>query len=167
MKIIITSICIMILLLVTACFSPSVKKGVKAPIVILTTLRGENIDLTQYKGKVILMNFWATWCGPCRKELLELESLQKEFSEDEFLILAVNKKEPIEKVKAFLAERRLGLTVLLDPQGSLSSSYGVRALPTNILIDSGGIVRATAAGYNKSKLNGLRQQIKRLIAEKH
>jgi peroxiredoxin len=155
------------LFLVSACFTPAVKKGVKAPRINAIALSGEKIDLAQYRGKVILMNFWATWCGPCGKELLELEALQKEFGRDDFLVLAINKEEPIEKVSAFLAERGLSLTIILDQQGRAYSSYGVRALPTNILIDRDGNVRTTAAGYTRSKFKSLRQQIGELIAERY
>ena len=149
-----------------ACFDPSVKKGVKAPIATISSLDGHSISLSQYEGKVVLVNFWATWCGPCRKELPQLESLQREFGGG-FVVLAVNKEEPPETVRAFLREMRVGLIVVADTDGSLSSSYGVRVLPTNILIDSKGIVRATSTGYTGRKFNKLRQQISSLIAEQN
>jgi thiol-disulfide isomerase/thioredoxin len=161
-----TAICILVLLTASACFSPSIRRGVSAPTTIVSTLNGGDLDIAKYRGKVILLNFWASWCGPCVKELPELERLEKEIGRDEFLVLAVNKEEPIEKVKSFIGERRLGLTVLLDPQGVVSRSYGVRSLPANILIDREGKVRATGAGYTRRKLNGMRKHIKELIAEK-
>lgn len=167
MRLLVAVISIVVLLLASACFTPSIKNGVKPPDIILPTPSGENIDLTQYKGKVILLNFWATWCGPCRKELPELASLEKEFGQDVFIVLAINMKEPIEKVKTFVAERRLGLRVLLDRSGKVSKRYGVRALPANILIGRDGKVRATSSGYTKRMQGELRKQIKELVGRKH
>ena len=75
-------------------------------------------------------------------------------------------EEPAEKVRTFLAERRLDLAFLLDPHGSASTTYGIRALPTNVLIDGDGVIRATSVGYRRSKFNRLKRQIRGVMAEK-
>jgi hypothetical protein len=75
-------------------------------------------------------------------------------------------REPIEKVKTFVSESRIGLRVLLDQSGEVSKRYGVRGLPANILIDRDGKVRATSSGYTKRKQGELREQIKRLVGQK-
>lgn len=116
------------------------EKGNLAPDFELVTLDGDKVKLSDYQGKKILLNFWASWCGPCRAEMPDMEKLHKEGRED-FVILAVNATQT-ERSKESPAEfiKELGLTfpTVLDEKGEVSKTYQVIALPTSYFIDSEG-----------------------------
>jgi cytochrome c biogenesis protein CcmG, thiol:disulfide interchange protein DsbE len=109
----------------------------------LHTADGQVIKLSDLRGKVVLVNFWATWCPPCKAEMPDLEALYAEHGADrDFVVLAVNLQERPELVEAFAQQYRLSFPVLLDASGQVTShSYAVRSLPTTVVVDREGIVR--------------------------
>ncbi len=123
-----------------------VAPGQPAPDFTATTLNGETIRLSDLRGHPVALNFWATWCGPCRLEMPELEAAQSRYREAGLVILTINAGEDAEKVQAYLDELGLTLTVVLDPQGTLLDLYEVRALPTTVWIDEEGFIRAEHLG---------------------
>ncbi len=112
----------------------------------LRTLEGERVSLKDYRGKVIFLNFWATWCGPCRMEMPSMEKLWQDFKEENFLILAVNIQEESKLVSSFMKEMNLSFPVLLDEKGSVARSYGIRGIPTTFFLNSEGETIGTAVG---------------------
>jgi peroxiredoxin len=120
---------------------------------------GQQVSLQQYRGKVVFLNFWATWCIPCREEMPAIEQLHQTFESQGLAILAVNLKESHEKVKAFLNEHRLSFTALLDQQGSVFRDYAVMGLPTTYLISREG----TLLGHGVGGRDWARAQGKQLI----
>ena len=116
-----------------------------APGFALISLNGDSIQLEDYRGKPVLLNFWATWCAPCR---LEMPAFQSHFEkyDGEFAIVAVNNAEAPEDVQAFVAELGLTFDILLDPEAEVQHLYLVRGYPTSVLIDADGIVRAQHIG---------------------
>jgi thiol-disulfide isomerase/thioredoxin len=106
----------------------------------LSLLEGETKNLSSYKGKVVFLNFWATWCGPCRIEMPSLEALYNKFSDKDLEILAVNCREDQATVSSFLKNEGFSFPVLLDLNGRVSTNYGVQAIPTTFLIDRDGMI---------------------------
>jgi thiol-disulfide isomerase/thioredoxin len=104
------------------------------------------IYLEETLGKVVLLNFWATWCGPCRVEMPFFERTYAEFKDEDFVVLAVDFDEPIEAVRAFKEELNLNFPILLDPGGEVQRTYRVLGYPTSVLIDREGLIHAIHVG---------------------
>ncbi len=122
------------------------KIGLPAPNFALQDLDGNRIDLEDTLGKVVLLNFWATWCGPCRVEMSIFERTYSEFRDDDFVVLAVDFDEPLEDVRAFQEELNLNFPILLDPGGEVQRTYRVLGYPTSVLIDREGMIHAIHVG---------------------
>ncbi|HTS71923.1 MAG TPA: TlpA disulfide reductase family protein [Terriglobia bacterium] len=103
----------------------------------LTDLQGKNWTLTNLRGKVVLLNFWATWCPPCRKEMPDLESLYKQFRKQGLVILAIS-DEDTGKVKPFIADKDISYTVLLDPGRKVNTLFHVMGIPKTFIYDRSG-----------------------------
>ena len=116
-----------------------------APTFELATLDSGALDLADLRGQVVLLNFWATWCGPCRLEMPLFEDLQQQTG-DRLKVVAVNADEPDAQVQAFVDELGLTFTVGLDPGQAIGDLYRVRVFPTTFLIDEAGIVRVQHLG---------------------
>lgn len=101
------------------------------------------------ENKLIVINFWASWCGPCRVEMPELEKLYASRKSDGFTVLAINEDEQRDKMDAYLAEKRFSFPVLMDYDNALMMRWGVRALPTTILIGRDGRVRQVSEGLQQ------------------
>ncbi len=113
---------------------------------LLFDLNGKRHTLPDYRGKVVLVNFWASWCPPCIHEMPELQKLKKSFANRPFVILTVNVAEPKDRVSQFVRSIRLDLPVLLDTSSKTYRRWGVSILPTSFLIDSTGRVRYRVRG---------------------
>lgn len=112
--------------------------GAPAPGFELQTPLGEPIALEAQRGKVVLLNFWATWCAPCRTEMPLLQSAADEHAEAGLLVVGVNFDETAEQVLAYAAELSLEFPLVLDPGGAVQELYGVRGYPTTALVDRQG-----------------------------
>jgi peroxiredoxin len=112
--------------------------GSMAPDFTLKDLAGNTVTLSQYRGKVVFLNFWATWCQPCRAEMPAMERLNEVYGSQNFVMLAVNAEEDAETVEAFLKEHPHSFTVLLDQEAKAQSLYGVYRFPETFLIDKRG-----------------------------
>ncbi len=123
--------------------------GREAPPLVLETLDGERVDLKQIVGekKLVLVNFWATWCTPCRIEMPQLAELYDEFGEEGLAILAITQEDPGE-VEAFLRTNAYPFPILLDPGGLVTAAYSVRALPTTVMVDGDGKVLRSQEGVD-------------------
>lgn len=123
-----------------------IRKGEIAPDFELTTLDGETVQLSEYKGKRVMLNFWATWCPPCRAEMPDMEKFQKN---KDVQVLAVNLTETEsnqDNVQKFVDELNLTLTTPLDDQSAVSNEYKVMAYPTTYMIDSNGRIQFITMG---------------------
>ncbi|WP_053366706.1 redoxin domain-containing protein [Bacillus sp. FJAT-27245] len=116
-----------------------VKVGQKAPDFELKTLAGETVKLSSLKGKKIMLNFWATWCGPCKAEMPAMEQLSKEVDSN-VAILAVN-IDPQLDVKGFVEQNGITFPILLDEKDEVNTTYQVISIPTTYFIDSNGIIQ--------------------------
>ena len=115
----------------------------------LEDLRGSMVSLKDFRGKVIFLNFWASWCGPCRIEMPAMELLWQVFQDDDFVILAVDVKEERDTVSSFIEKNDYTFPALLDSRGKVANMYDVRAYPTSFLIDREGKVVGKAVGARK------------------
>lgn len=113
-----------------------------APDLELTTLDGQRVALRDLRGKVVLLNFWATWCPPCKAEMPDLQALYEEHGDaHDFVVVGVNFQEAAAPVEAFVRERGLTFPVWLDGQGDAGGKLGVRGLPVSFIIDREGRIR--------------------------
>lgn len=110
------------------------------------TIDGRTVRLASLRGKVVFLNFWATWCVPCREEMPAMERVQHALPPERFRILAVNMQEPRAEIEGFIRDLKLTFDVILDPTGDLAQSYGVTVLPTTYIIDGKGRIVARALG---------------------
>ena len=122
------------------------RQGAAAPQIALPVLGGGRSDLNADKGKVVLVNFWATWCEPCKSEMPALQQLASELQSQPFRLYSVDLQEDGPVIEAFQKQFGLNLFVLLDEDGSVTRAYGVRGLPATFLIDRQGIVRVQRLG---------------------
>ena len=119
---------------------------VKAKDFTLEDLEGSLVSLKDFQGKVVFLNFWATWCPPCRAEMPAMEKLWQKFKEEDFVILAVDLREGKEKVGSFMKENGYTFPVLLDSRGEVANTYGITAVPTTYLLDPEGRTVGKALG---------------------
>ncbi|MBU2004787.1 MAG: TlpA family protein disulfide reductase [Gammaproteobacteria bacterium] len=116
------------------------------PALKLTDTEGKAHDLQDYRGKVVLLNFWGIHCPPCIKEIPSLENLQKKFSPDDFVVLSANVGEGEEEVMMFLDNFTTGYPVMLDPNGSTLNDWKLQAFPATFIIDRDGYLRLSYSG---------------------
>ena len=117
-----------------------------APSFRLKDLNGREVKLEDHRGKIVFLNFWATWCLPCRAEMPSMEKLYTQFKDRDFIILAVDLQEGTNKVRALKEKFELNFPILLDSDGGVGFMYGVMSIPTTYLIDQEGYVMGGALG---------------------
>lgn len=139
--------------------------GHSPPDFTLPTLDGGSITLSGLKGKVVLINFWTTWCPPCREEMPSLEKLYRHFKHEKFTLLAVDIMEHPETVKTFARKYDLTFPILLDKAGDVSAKYGANAIPTTYIIDKKGKAVGKAIGPRKWNGDHAKAIIEELLKE--
>lgn len=136
-----------------------------APDFTLKSTQGDNIRLSEHRGEVVLLNFWASWCGPCRQEMPQLDALQQRYSKLGFNVVGVNVDKDSALANKLLKDIPVTFPVLLDNTGSVSASYNVSSMPTTVIIDRDGNMRYLHKGYKPGYEQDYEQQIKELIRE--
>ena len=142
----------------------AVELGDEAPAFSAPGLGGGTVSLAAHRGKVVYLDFWASWCGPCAKSLPALDQLRKEFAPGDFQIVAVNLDRNPAVAAKFLKQRPVGYPSAIDPKGSLPARFGVEAMPTSFLIDREGVVQYVHRGFRDTDVEPLRRQIQKLVA---
>jgi peroxiredoxin len=121
--------------------------GIAPPVEIaLGDLTGKTIRVSDFKGKIVLLNFWTTWCPDCRYEMPSMEKLYRHFKDREFVMLAINLQEPAERVKSFYEKYKLSFTTLLDTNGQIGYRFGIRSIPTTFILNQKGGLIGKALG---------------------
>lgn len=139
---------------------------VAAPAFSLSDLAGKTVQLKTFRGTLVFLNFFATWCGPCREEMPGMERLFRAHHDKGFVVLAVNMDEGAKTVRPFVQQLKLSFPILLDPQGAVTRDYGVRALPVSFLIGRDGNIRWRAIGGRDWESADARKLFAQLVAEK-
>ena len=148
--------------------SPSPREGFLGPDFHIETLDGNLVTLSELRGKVVVVNFWATWCPPCRAETPALEKSYEQYKDSGVVILGVNltNQDVISEVESFIQEFGLTYPILLDRDGSISNSlYQIRGLPTTFFVNREGIIRTVLVGgpmsetFIRSKIEALLQEV--------
>jgi peroxiredoxin len=122
------------------------QKGNVAQDFSLTTLEGGAGNLRDYRGHVVVLNFWASWCAPCRAEMPDLQAVYSELRDKGLMVVGVNQGESLEKVTAFSREFGLSFPIMLDESQSIARKYGVRSYPTTFILDGEGVIQEVIVG---------------------
>lgn len=147
--------------------SPSPREGFLAPDFALDTLDGSKIKLSDLRGKVVVVNFWATWCLPCREETPALEKAYEQYKDSGMVILGVNitDQDSVSDVESFVQEFKLTYPILLDRDGTVSNTlYQIKGLPTTFFVNREGIIRTAVVGGPMSE-TFIRSKIEALLQE--
>ncbi|VVE80125.1 TlpA family protein disulfide reductase [Pandoraea sputorum] len=136
------------------------------PVFSLDGLDGKTYSLSQYRGRVVIVNFWATWCGPCREEIPAMGAVVRQYRQRGLALLAVNYKEPPTTVKPFIDKLPIDGTVLLDTDGAVYKRFGSLGLPATYLVDRAGNARFWRMGELDWNDVGLHGHIEALVAQK-
>jgi len=140
-------------------------EGQVAPDFVLRSATGENLRLSEYRGDVVLINFWATWCGPCRQEMPLLDDLYGRYQRVGFNLLGVNIDEDSRRAMQMVQELGVKFPVLFDENKEVSKLYEVAAMPVTILVDREGIVRHVHHGYKPGYEEMYLTEIRSLLRE--
>ena len=139
--------------------------GDSAPDFTLKSLQGKNLKLEEQRGQIILINFWASWCGPCRKEMPVLQSLHQKYQDLGVAVWGVNVEQENQAGRDFLADLNLSFPIFFDQTNTISKTYQVEAMPTTVIVDRDGKVRYIFRGYKDGYEKKYAKAIKKLIRE--
>lgn len=140
-------------------------KAVPAPDFTLPSRAGKNVRLAELRGNVVLLNFWASWCGPCREEMPKLEALHKKYKDLGVRIVGVNLDTERPQSEPLLKATGVTFTILFDVEGRVGEQYKVETMPSTYLIDRDGRIRFVHRGYRPGYENDYEKQIKALLRE--
>jgi peroxiredoxin len=149
----------------TASLASSGLAGQEAPDFVLKSADGSNLRLSEYRGDVVMINFWATWCGPCRQEMPLLDDLYSRYNRVGFSLLGVNIDDDSTRAMEMAKELGVSFPVLFDERKEVSRLYQVEAMPVTVLVDREGKVRHVHLGYKPGYEEKYLTQIRSLLRE--
>jgi peroxiredoxin len=136
-----------------------------APDFTLKSASGENVRLSELRGQVVLINFWASWCGPCRQEMPLLDQMYQKYGPLGFTLLGVNVEQDTQDAERMLKDAPVSFPILFDAQNQVSKLYDVTAMPSTVLVDRDGKVRYMHKGYQPGYEDEYQTQIRALVRE--
>lgn len=141
------------------------REKIEAPGFTLKNLEGQDVSLKDFQGKWVLLNFWATWCGPCRIEKPTIEKLYQAFKDKGLVILAISidQGDSVQLVKSYMEEHKLTYGALLDPENTATKAYAVRGIPATYLIDTDGYIIGGAMGVRLWDKGAVRKLVAHLL----
>ncbi len=156
------------LLALLACVSLSGATGAApaAPDFKLANRAGGEITLAELRGQVVMINFWASWCGPCRQEFPALDEMYRKYKPMGFTMVGINVESEKADAERFLGMRPVTFPILFDPQNAVSGSYGVKAMPTTVIVDRQGRLRWQHMAYKPGDESKYIEQIRAMVREK-
>ena len=140
-------------------------EGQPAPDFSLKSSTGENLRLSEYRGDVVMINFWATWCGPCRQEMPLLDALYSRYERVGFNLLGVNIDDDSRRAMQMIKELGVNFPVLFDARKEVSRLYEVDAMPVTVIVDRSGNVRYVHQGYKPGYEDKYLDQVRSLLRE--
>ena len=138
--------------------------GATLPDIPLTTNK-QSINLKNLKGQVVYVDFWASWCGPCRKSFPWLNKMHRKYSPQGLKIIAINVDEDRSLAEAFLKEYGADFTIGYDARGELATAMKVQGMPSSFLVDRNGVIRHSHVGFREKEIQQMENQIQKLIRE--
>lgn len=135
----------------------------EAPPLALPRADGRVLDLAGLRGKVVYVDFWASWCGPCRKSFPWMNAMQQKYEAKSFVVLGINLDESREDAARFLSQTPAEFTVLYDPEGKSARAWRVKGMPSSYLIGADGKVRFVHTGFREEQRDELEQRIKQAL----
>ena len=137
----------------------------QAPDFTLKSLEGSNLRLDEYKGQVVLINFWASWCGPCRQEMPLLDRLHHRYEDTGFAVLGVNVEGEVEPAQEIVDKTNVTFPILIDAGQKVSQMYDLPAMPSTVVVDRDGVIRYIHLGYKPGDEAKYVEVVKKLIRE--
>ncbi len=156
--------CVLLCISICASAAEMPSTGDTPPASLGITLEGQGIETTQFAGKVLVVTFWASWCGPCMKELPMLEGIQKVAGKDKVQVVAINIEDRDRFKKLARALTSLTLTISHDPGKQIRGAYGVQGIPHMVLIGRDGKIINVHRGYSEEALDSIIAEINRALA---
>ena len=150
---------------VLAVSGPSLQAGAPAPAFELNSNTGKAVSLADLKGQIVLVNFWASWCGPCRQEMPILEQLNHQYHNKGVTLIGVNVEPDSAAATAWLKATPVSFPILYDVDSKVSKLYEVQGMPNTVILDRKGVVRYIHRGYSPGAENEYLDQIRTLIRE--
>ena len=147
-------------------FAHAADVGAPAPALTLPTASGEAVALEALRGKVVYVDFWASWCGPCRKSFPWMAEMQKKYGPSGFTVVAVNVDKKRPDADRFLQATPAQFTVVYDPAGTTPTAWNVKTMPTSYVIDAKGNVAMVESGFKDENVPELENRIKSLVGAK-
>ena len=151
--------------LVVASTAAALKAGDTPPPIGLPDLQGEQVDLAELKGKVVVVDFWASWCGPCKEEMPVLEALHEKYSEQGLVIVGINIDNSRKKMEKFLEANPVTFRIVHDPKITIPQRYEPSTMPTSYFIGRDGKLRYVHEGFRKRDAEAIEVKVKTLLAE--
>ena len=153
------------ILIFSAFSTHAADQKIKAPDFTLKSSLGENLKLSEQRGNVIMLNFWASWCGSCRQEMPYIEALYAKYKNLGFSVWGINVDEQSEDAKKLLHDIKVSFPILYDPKNNTPKLYELEAMPSTFMIDRDGYVRFAHRGYLPGYEDSYEKQIKQLVME--
>jgi len=157
--------CAFLVVFLSSLSAQALSIGDTAPDFTLKSLQGKNLKLAEQRGQIILINFWASWCGPCRKEMPILQNLHTKYQDLGVAVWGVNVEQENQAGRDFLADLNLSFPIFFDQTNTISANYQVEAMPTTVIVDRDGKVRYIFRGYKDGYEKKYAKAIKKLIRE--
>jgi len=146
-------------------YAAGIDPGQAAPEFTLKSLKDRNLSLKEFRGQVVMVNFWATWCGPCRQEMPALNALYEKYRSAGFVLLGINVDSEKANAARMVTKLKATYPILFDTEKQASELYHVSTMPTTVLIDRDGKVRYIQKGYVAGIENKYQTQIRKLLKE--
>jgi len=140
--------------------------GAFITFILCSAAQASDLDLTAYRGKVVYVDFWASWCAPCRQSFPWLDGLVREYASQNFVVIGINVDKDRDRADRFLSETPAEFPIVYDPKGELATAYGVAGMPSAVLIDRTGRIRFQHVGFSGKQKGIYEEQLQTLLAER-